>query len=745
MAESRSQRKIAPHDEKMLRLGLNWEPDSGDNDEEVQIHGKQNDHRSRSSERRDRSRSHSRHRTKSADLKRELHSVDKGEQHFPSLQDRSDHNTLDLRNVEGEQDLKQINKVMSSKIEVLEKQLEEANSMATGIYKAYERQTDAMENERNNYQAQFEDIVTRTFDEKEALYQKLEQLERKLENQDRHWRTELQKQVSINHEQQKHLKQAVIDEKEKNRLIKDTDLPTLAKSDGQLDNKYVVDCMSSMLKTVNGLTQHVNEMKEENARLSSKLREFETKLGSPIHHTGRAEYLSPARHEVILGSKHPTPLARDDPRYYEDALGAATELTSIKPTHLAPPIASSSSYPHRGISVNTFPGASHPTTEARHEYIPPPPTPAHLFEYDDYEDTRPRHRSRDRKHRHHHHDKGPSVKIYDGMPRKFDGDKNNDPVAHLDSYDDYCMVQEITTGEERLKRFGLTLEGSARRWFSSIKPKSWREFALTFTRQYTGTKTYSIANEKFKHLKWNEGQESLETYRQNLTTLAQSVNRYYEVDEETGRQTSEISREFKSQFLMGLPHEYRLAMADLSEDNDFGTLMKRAEKFQGLKGENNPIKSSAMKVQVQPVTSPDNSGTDSDSMANLFRHVLDAISQVHKDYRKPYSTRRYSRSSSSDSRYGKDRYSNDRKYDRSRSRQRYDRRPYRSSERKRSSSRNRHDYRSRSRNRHDHRSNSRSRHDNSRDYRHRSRSRSQDRNSNSNRSNSSSRDRKSVV
>ena len=790
MADARPITKSTPHDDKILRLGFNWEKNESANDESGEVKF-QKAPRSRSNEGSTRSRSRSRPRTRSENS-RHSNSRDSSPADLREISDRNTMALAELASAPGPQRVYEMNAIMSAQIDVLEERLAEAEKERITVIEDYEDQVENLKNEvttckhqvnlvkeeveedrmrmarkikkakdsgslevkeeKDRLEKEFLDKFCYVERDRKALREQVEKLESEvskkendretlrgrvtalqleISHRDKQWKEELEQQESRNQMIQENLRKTIKYEQARSKIAEDTKPPTLVKGE-PVDVHQVIDCMSEMMKTMQQMNvcnedrtrQIHNELinmqkhsdkkmdslmefqREETARIEKKFQEFETRLGSPIRHLSRADYRSPIRseHEPL----HSTPYARDDPRHYEEALAAAAALTSDKPAphridssrHVEPP--------------HTFPGTPHPSVDARYHYHAPPPTPAtsHAFEeaweeYEEYEARRPRHRSRERRHgrsRRHHYDKEQSVKIYDGLPRKFDGERNKDPVAHLDSYEDYCKVQRMTTGDEKLDRFGLTLEGSARRWFSSIKPKTWQELTLQFTRQYTGTKTYSIANERFKNLKWNEGQESLETYRQNLTTLAQGVNRYLEVDDVTGMRTGEISKEFKSQFIMGLPHDYRMAMTDLNEDDDFGVLMRRAEKFEGLKCEEGKNKPSAMKVQIQPATTPDSSGGETENMAHLFKHALNAISQVHESYRKPYSTGRNSRSSSNDSRYRKDHYTRER----SRSRQRYSRQPYRSKDH-RSSSRDRRDHRSNSRNRHNYRSTSRNR------------------------------------
>ena len=140
----------------------------------------------------------------------------------------------------------------------------------------------------------------------------------------------------------------------------------------------------------------------------------------------------------------------------------------------------------------------------------------------------------------------------DCMPSKFFGTPpNNDPVAHVASFKDYCYFQNVQDEADKMERFKISLGGSPRLWIDTITPTSFQDMAEKFMQQYGNMKTFQSTWAQYRAIKWDEKDE-LESYRQTLAKLAQGLGTLYEKDA-TGKYTGNISNDFKMQFYQGLP------------------------------------------------------------------------------------------------------------------------------------------------------------------------------------------------
>ena len=164
---------------------------------------------------------------------------------------------------------------------------------------------------------------------------------------------------------------------------------------------------------------------------------------------------------------------------------------------------------------------------------------------------------------------GVPLKLTDYMPRRFDGVKNLEGKAHIDSLRDYFSIQGITDDRQKVNLFKLSLEGQARIWLDASKESMFFEdLALEFIKHFTGITSYQSNLHKFRSLKWNET-ESLELYKQKLLLLSQIIG-----NEKYGE---DYSKELKTQFKLGLPISYQTHMTDLDEDSPLELIVKRTQ------------------------------------------------------------------------------------------------------------------------------------------------------------------------
>ena len=148
----------------------------------------------------------------------------------------------------------------------------------------------------------------------------------------------------------------------------------------------------------------------------------------------------------------------------------------------------------------------------------------------------------------------PNARISDLFPKRFSGAKDQDPRSHIYSFMDYCEIQGIVTDAAMIKRFKNTLENKARLWMQSLDVKTFDELREQFIRQYTGVTTHIANVMRFRQVVYTYP-ESLETYKQRLLLLAQTIG--YDVRE------GKVSPEVLTQYRLGLPKEVRKFMTTL--------------------------------------------------------------------------------------------------------------------------------------------------------------------------------------
>ena len=209
---------------------------------------------------------------------------------------------------------------------------------------------------------------------------------------------------------------------------------------------------------------------------------------------------------------------------------------------------------HPGDGGGDGGGGSNPSSEGEEDYDP------------DYNP--PRGRGRPRYPRIPY---GPSLRLSDGFPRKFDGVKQDQCKAHAESMEDYFLLHGIRDNHTKIQRFKLSLEGRARIWLDPAKEKLlYHDLVKEFIKHFSGITSFQSNLHKFRSLKWNET-ESLEFYKMTLTLLSEMVGH-----DKPGQPPS---KELKTQFIIGLPHAYQMALSDLTEDSDMELIVKRAQKY----------------------------------------------------------------------------------------------------------------------------------------------------------------------
>ena len=161
------------------------------------------------------------------------------------------------------------------------------------------------------------------------------------------------------------------------------------------------------------------------------------------------------------------------------------------------------------------------------------------------------------------------LKLTDYMPRRFDGVKNVEGKAHMDTLNDYFAIQGIVDDRQKVNLFKLSLEGQARIWLDPIKEMMpFNQLSIEFIKHFTGITSYQSNLHRFRSLRWNET-ESLELYKQKLLLLSQIIG-----NEKPGES---YSKELKTQFKLGLPLSYQTHMTDLDEDSPLDLIVKRAQ------------------------------------------------------------------------------------------------------------------------------------------------------------------------
>jgi hypothetical protein len=137
--------------------------------------------------------------------------------------------------------------------------------------------------------------------------------------------------------------------------------------------------------------------------------------------------------------------------------------------------------------------------------------------------------------------------------------------------DDYYRLHNIHDPAVKKERFLLTLEGDARLWCSVDKTElSFAELQEEFVKHFAGITSYEANLQKFRSFKWNQ-KDSLELYKNKLLMLSESIGNAYDV-------RGEPSREFKTQYKLGLPVEVQRGLMDLTEDISIAAIIKRSQK-----------------------------------------------------------------------------------------------------------------------------------------------------------------------
>jgi hypothetical protein len=171
---------------------------------------------------------------------------------------------------------------------------------------------------------------------------------------------------------------------------------------------------------------------------------------------------------------------------------------------------------------------------------------------------------------------GQRLRYSDGLPRKFDGTGKIQAKAYLRSLQDYFSLQNITDDWTKISRMQITLENHARLWMDEQKADmSYNELEVEFLKQFTGTVSYESNLNKFRGCKWREDQP-LDNYKQKLIMFAEMIG----CDRD---RRGYYSKELKTQFKLGLPSEYQMALGDLTEDDSLDTIVKRTQKHWDLR------------------------------------------------------------------------------------------------------------------------------------------------------------------
>ena len=167
--------------------------------------------------------------------------------------------------------------------------------------------------------------------------------------------------------------------------------------------------------------------------------------------------------------------------------------------------------------------------------------------------------------------RGMFLRYNDGLPKNFDGSGKVEAKAYLRSLEDYFLLHEITDDATKINRMKITLENHARLWLDEqMEQNTYNDLKVEFLKQFTGTITFDSNIHKFRGCTWREDRP-LEQYRQQLIMFAEIIGCAREKD-------GSYSRELKTQFKMGLPGPYQMALSDLTEDDSLDTIMKRTQK-----------------------------------------------------------------------------------------------------------------------------------------------------------------------
>ena len=168
-----------------------------------------------------------------------------------------------------------------------------------------------------------------------------------------------------------------------------------------------------------------------------------------------------------------------------------------------------------------------------------------------------------------------NLKVMDGLPRKFDGSPKMDAKAFLRSMDDYFSLHQIKDDQVKIDRLKMTLENQARLWLDEEKEMmSYESLYTEFLKHFAGITSYEANLQKFRACTWN-GTEPLENYKQRLLMLSEVIGNKTE-------DGMDYSREVKTQFKLGLPASFQMALGDLTEDADLEHTLKRAQKVWDL-------------------------------------------------------------------------------------------------------------------------------------------------------------------
>jgi hypothetical protein len=275
---------------------------------------------------------------------------------------------------------------------------------------------------------------------------------------------------------------------------------------------------------------------------------------------------------------------------------------------------------------------------------------------------------------------GPYLKPFEGLPRKFTGEGkfNSCPVAHLECLKDYFWAHQIEDDDaEKLNRFKMSLEGPARVWIGELKAESFAEAARKFVKLYAGVGTYRATEDRMRGIRWKEG-DSLETYRQQLSTLAEAIGQ--KVDVKTGK----LSEQFKSQFIRGLPSDYQESLENLEvEECSIDNIMHKVKRREARKLERRGYKSTAkvawedtaLAIEAAPsnttILKPDLSDITGEISSEIKETLSNVLTSYAKEDNKEKNRSKYSRKDRSRSRDSRNKsYYRSQSRDRSRSRSR---------------------------------------------------------------------------
>ena len=158
---------------------------------------------------------------------------------------------------------------------------------------------------------------------------------------------------------------------------------------------------------------------------------------------------------------------------------------------------------------------------------------------------------------------GVAIRASDFLPDLYDGSsKSISPKAHLQSYHDYCDLQQFTPNQ-MVEYFRTTLKGRAREW---IEPRVFVNFAALsaeFAQHFSGLHGRENSIRSFRNLRY-QPPESMESYATRITNIAESIG------------YDQLS--CKDQFLSGLPRETGLSVC-MQDPNTLQDCVQLAQRY----------------------------------------------------------------------------------------------------------------------------------------------------------------------